>query len=41
MEIIKTNKMYEPDLSVIMPIYNEEKYLPIVLESFKNQKTDL
>lgn len=41
MEIIKTDKMFEPDLSIIMPVYNEEKYLPIALESMKNQKTDL
>ncbi len=41
MEIIKTNKMFEPDLSVIMPVYNEEKYLPKALKSIKNQKTDL
>ncbi|MFN3412359.1 MAG: glycosyltransferase family 2 protein, partial [Exilispira sp.] len=41
MEIIKTDKMYEPDLSIIMPVYNEEKYLPYALESIKRQKTDL
>ncbi len=41
MEIIKTNILYEPDVSIIMPVYNEEKYLPYVLESIKNQKTDL
>lgn len=41
MQIIRTDKMYEPDVSIIMPVYNEEKYLPYVLESIKNQKTDL
>ncbi len=41
MEIIKSSKLYEPDISIIMPVYNEEKYLPIALQSIKNQKTDL
>jgi|GEM_PF-1545929 glycosyltransferase involved in cell wall biosynthesis len=40
MKIIKTNILLEPDVSIIIPIYNEEKYLPYVIESIKNQKTD-
>ncbi|MCX8058981.1 MAG: glycosyltransferase family 2 protein [Spirochaetes bacterium] len=40
MEIIKTDKMFEPDISIIIPVYNEEKYLPYVIESLKYQKTD-
>lgn len=41
MKIIKTDKLYEPDISFIIPVHNEEKYLPFTLESIKNQKTDL
>ena len=41
MKIIKSNTMYEPDVSIIMPVYNEEKYIYFALESIKNQKTDL
>lgn len=40
MEIIKTDKILEPDVSIIIPVYNEEKYLPYVVESIKNQKTN-
>lgn len=29
------------DVSLIITTYNEEKYLPILLDSINNQKTDL
>lgn len=29
------------DVTLAITAYNEEKYLPILLESIKNQKTDL
>ena len=33
--------MSKIDISIIIPTYNEEKYLPILLESLKEQKTTL
>jgi len=41
MEIIKTSTLNEPDISFIIPVHNEEKYLPVTLNAIRNQKTDL
>lgn len=41
MEIIKTTELYKPDISFIIPVHNEEKYLPFTLQSIKDQNTKL
>ena len=39
--MLKIKKFMNYDVSLIITTYNEEKYLPILLDSINNQKTDL
>ncbi len=41
MEVIRLNEIRNPVISVIIPTYNEEKYLKYTLLSIKNQDFDL
>ncbi|MCD4657564.1 MAG: glycosyltransferase [Planctomycetes bacterium] len=41
MKIIKSNVLNEPDISIIIPAFNEENYLPLGLRSLIHQKTSL